>query len=276
MAGACRIELQSKVLETFILTVVLRPFMVLKTLTNYITYNTDKYYTENSKYGTVLVMHKNKLNSPVIIGYYGMPSSGKTLLSDNLSSLLGMAHVSSERLRFELFEDPRYDKTEQQIITQLMNYMTEQFIKSGVSVVYDISLSRNVDRKHLKDLARKLNAHLMLVWLQIDIDSAWARSKARDKRKPEDKYAAKLTQDQFKQAVKIMQNPTNEEFLVVSGKHLFASHKQAILRRLADKNLLNLDSLQPKIAKPELTNLVSRAQAQAGRVDMSRRDIRIM
>ena len=250
--------------------------MVLKTLTYYITYNTDKYYTENSKYGTVLVMQKNKLNSPVIIGYYGMPTSGKTLLSNNISDLLGMAHVSSERLRFELFEEPRYDKTEQQIIMQLMNYMTEQFIKNGVSVVYDISLSRNVDRKHLKDLARKLNAHLLFIWLQIDVDSAWARSKARDKRKPEDKYAAKLTQDQFKQAIKIMQNPSNEECLVISGKHLFVSHKQAILRRLADKNLLNLDSLQPKIAKPELTNLVSRAQAQAGRVDMSRRDIRIM
>lgn len=205
-----------------------------------------------------------------------MPSSGKTLLSNNLSGLLGMAQVSSERLRYELFEDPRYDKTEQQIISQLMNYMTEQYIKNGVSVVYDISLNRNVDRKHLRDLARKLNAHLMLIWLQIDIDSAWARSKARDKRKAEDKYATKLTQEQFKQTVKSMQNPTNEEFLVVSGKHLFASHKQAILRRLADKNLLNLDSLQPKIAKPELTNLVSRAQAQAGRVDMSRRDIRIM
>ena len=238
-------------------------------------YSTYKYYTENNKYGTVLVMQKNKLNSPVIITYYGMPLSGKTLLSTNISDLLGMAHVSSERLRYELFEDPRHDKTEHQIIMQLMDYMTEQFIKNGISVVYDISLSRAVDRKRVKDLARRLRAHELLLWLQIDSDTAWARSKQRDKRKAEDKYAPKLTQDQFKQYIKIMQNPTNEEYLVLSGKHLFLSHKQAILRRLADKNLLNLDSLQPKIAKPELTNLVSRAQAQAGRVDMARRNIRI-
>ena len=246
--------------------------MVLKTLTYYITYNTDKYYTKNSKYGTVLVMQKNMLNSPIIISYYGMPSSGKTTLSASICELLGMAHVSSERLRFELFEKPRYDKTEHQIVMQLMSYMTEQFIKNGVSVVYDISLSRNVDRKHVKDLTRRLHAYELLIWLQLEEDTAWLRSKNRGN----EKYAAKITQEQFKKDIKLMQNPNSEECLVLSGKHVFASHKKAILKRLTDNNLLNLESFQPKMAKPELTNLVSRAQAKAGRVDMSRRDIRIM
>jgi predicted kinase len=221
------------------------------------------------------MMQANKLKSPVVIYFYGIPGSGKSYLAHQLSDYIGAAHVSADRLRYELFDESRHDKTEHQIISQLMNYMTEEFIKKGVSVIYDMSVSRSIDRKSLRELSKKLHAKELLIWLQIDIDTAWARTKKRDKRKFEDKYACDLTAEQFKQYVRIMQNPNNEDYLVISGKHQFKTQKNTILRRLHDMNALNVEALNPHMPRPELTNLVSRAQAQAGRVDLTRRNISI-
>ncbi|MEZ6330944.1 MAG: ATP-binding protein [Candidatus Saccharimonadales bacterium] len=220
-------------------------------------------------------MSKTKLKRPVLIYLYGIPGSGKSLLSHNLSNELDMVVVSSDRLRYELFEDPRHDKTEIQIIGQLMNYMTEEFLKAGKSVIYDMSVSRFADRKELRELAKKNHAKDLMIWLQVDIETAWARSKNRDKRKAEDKYASVLSPDQFKQYVHIMQNPRNEDYVVVSGKHLFPNHKSIIVRKLLELGVAESDDAAYKVAKPELVNLVSKAQAQAGRVDYSRRNISI-
>jgi hypothetical protein len=153
--------------------------------------------------------------------------------------------------------------------------MTEQFLQAGVSVIYDISMNRIAERKQLRELAHRYKAKELMLWLQIDVDSAWQRNSNRDKRKADDKYSPALEQEVFDSYLRAMQNPNNEEYLVLSGKHLFNSHKVAVYRRLSELGVLTTDSSDAKVAKPELVNLVSRAQAQAGRVDYSRRNINI-
>ncbi|MFO0882543.1 MAG: AAA family ATPase, partial [Candidatus Saccharimonadales bacterium] len=66
-------------------------------------------------------MHKSRLSRPVVIYMYGLPGSGKTFVARQLAETLGMAHLSSERIRYELFEEPRHDKAEHQVLTNLMN-----------------------------------------------------------------------------------------------------------------------------------------------------------
>lgn len=218
-------------------------------------------------------MHKTRISQPVVIYLYGLPGSGKSFVSRQLSETLGAAHLSSDRIRFELFENPRHDKTEHQVITNMMNFMTEQFLNAGVSVIYDMSVSRIAERRALREMVRRYQAKELMVWIQIDPDTAYSRSRARDVRKPDDKYASPLDQRIFENYMRLMQNPHNENYLVISGKHLFSSQKTAILRRLSEIGVINVDSMQQKIAKPEMINLVSRAQSQAGRVDYSRRNI---
>ncbi len=218
-------------------------------------------------------MHKSRISHPVVVYLYGLPGSGKSFVSRQLSETLGMAHVSSDRIRYELFDEPRHDKTEHQLVANLMNFMTEQFLTAGVSVVYDMSVSRLADRRALRDMARRFKAKELMVWIQIDPDTAFNRSHERDRRKIDDHYASALDQSTFESYMRAMQNPQNEDYLVISGKHLFNSQKTAIIRRLSDMGVITAESLEQKIAKPEMVNLVSRAQAQAGRVDYSRRNI---
>jgi predicted kinase len=218
-------------------------------------------------------MNKNRLSHPTLIYMYGLPGSGKTFVARQLCDELGLAHISGERIRYELFENPKHDKTEYQIVTHLMDYMAEQFLNTGVSVVYDISVNRLADRRVLRDLAKRFKAKEVMLWLQIDPDTAWTRTQSRDHRKIDDKYAPILNQEHFEKYMRSMQNPQNEHYLVLSGKHLFNSQKSAIIRRLVEMGSINQESLNQVIAKPELVNLVNKAQNQAGRVDYSRRNV---
>lgn len=217
---------------------------------------------------------KLQLLRPTLFMLYGFPGAGKTYYARQLCEELQAAHVNSERIRQELFDEPRYDAQENQIVKQLMVYMTEEFLSAGLSVVFDINAQRLSNRRELRELARKNKAESVLVWLQIDADSAYMRVASRDRRKADDKYSIPLEQDNFERLISNMQNPApTEDYLVISGKHTFKTQIQSTVRRLYDLGLLQADQTSVGRAKPGLVNLVP--NPLAGRVDPSRRNISI-
>jgi predicted kinase len=219
-------------------------------------------------------MSKSVPTKPLLIMLYGFPGSGKSHFARSLTEHLQCAHVQGDRVRFELFEEPRFDKQENAIITHLMNYMTEEFLSAGVSVIYDVNAMRLSQRLALRELARKKKAQPLLIWFQIDHDSAYARLLKRDRRKVEDKYSIDYTPESFKRLAAYMQNPTaTEDYLVVSGKHTYLSQKSALFRKLMEQGVLLSASAQAGVIKPGLVNLVP--NQAGGRVDMGRRNIRI-
>jgi hypothetical protein len=70
-----------------------------------------------------------------------------------------------------------------------------------------------------------------------------------------------------------MQNPQGEDYVVISGKHNFATQKSVIVNKLYQTGLIGSDVVQQHIAKPGLINLVP--NPSAGRVDLTRRNISI-
>lgn len=217
---------------------------------------------------------KLQLLKPTLFMMYGFPGSGKTYYARQLCEELQAAHVNSERIRQELFDDPRYDAQENQIVKQLMTYMAEEFLNAGLSVVFDANAMRLSSRRELRELARKNKAESILVWFQIDADSSYMRSVNRDRRKFDDKYAIPLNQEMFERMTGSMQNPTpTEDYLVISGKHTFQTQYQTTIRRLYDLGLLQANQSSIGKAKPGLVNLIP--NPLAGRVDPSRRNISI-
>lgn len=218
-------------------------------------------------------MAKIILNKPVLICLYGFPASGKSFVARNLAEHIQMAQVSADRIRSELFANPRYDKQENAIVSHLMGYMIEEFLGAGLSVVYDGNALRSMQRRRLRELAAKHRAAYLLVWLQIDAESAFARTQRRDRRTNDDKFAEPQTRQSFNQQLTTMQNPKNEQYLVISGKHAFVTQKSAIVNRLYQIGLIPSETVQSNITKPGLINLVP--NRYAGQVDMSRRNITI-
>ncbi len=216
---------------------------------------------------------KVSLQKPLLVSMYGFPGAGKSFTGRQLADELSMAYVSADRIRAELFEQPRFDKQENSIISHLMNYMCEEFIHAGVSVVFDTNAARINQRFHLRELARKAKAEYLLIWLQIDPDSAFNRTQKRDRRTLDDKYAYPHDAESFQQVLNSMQNPRDEEYLVVSAKHTFATQKGTVMNRLYQLGIVSSQQVQERVAKPGLVNLIP--NMQSGRVDLDRRNISI-
>lgn len=217
-------------------------------------------------------MAKLTPNKPFLLLLYGFPGSGKTYFSRQFGEHVQVAHVQADRIRHELFEKPRYDKQENLVVTQILDYMVEEFLNAGVSVVYDTNAFRFVQRRELRDLARKAGAEPLLLWQQIDADSSYVRSTKRDRRKSDDRYALQPSPELFAKIAGAMQNPTAEEAAIVtSGKHVFPNQLNAVLRTMYQKGIITPNHSSEAVAKPGLVNLVP--SPSAGRADMNRRNV---
>lgn len=212
------------------------------------------------------------LTKPTLFLLYGFPGAGKTYFARQLCESLHAVHVQGDRIRSELFEKPRYDKQENDVVNHLMEYMAEEFLGAGVSVVYDANAMRLGQRRLLRDLARKAKAQPILIWIQIDPESAFLRVSKRDRRKTDDRYATPFDRTAFDRFAGSMQNPQNEEdYIVISGKHTFNTQRVAVMKRLYEESLADSRAATTRVVKPGLVNLVP--SPLAGRVDISRRNI---
>ncbi len=203
---------------------------------------------------------------------YGFPGSGKTFFSRQLSDDLNAAYLQDDRIRYELFENPRYDNQENEIIGHIMEYMAQEFLRAGISVIYDMNAARFKQRRYLRDLARQVKAESALIWIQIDLEGAFLRCVKRDRRRADDKYSRSLDRTSFEALSAQMQNPTAaEDFIVISGKHAYRTQRGSVVKRLFDMGLIVPSVANNKVVKPGLVNLIP--NPLAGRVDNSRRNI---
>jgi predicted kinase len=220
-------------------------------------------------------MHKQLLTKPVLIILYGFPGSGKTFFSRQFSEEINAANINGDLLRFEFFENPSYTRDEDDVVNHLSLFMVGQFLQTGVSVVYDANSMRQSQRRILKDIANRAKAETLIVWPQIYMESAFMRVVKRDRRKADDKYNRQLDRTSFEQVISGMQNPSvHEDYVVISGKHNFITHKNAVFKKLYEKGLVNTDTAESKMVKPELVNRIPN-NLLGGRVDAARRNISI-
>jgi predicted kinase len=219
-------------------------------------------------------MTKFILNKPALFMLYGFPGSGKTYFARQFAENIGAVHLQSDRVRYELFEDPRYDEQENQIVSHLMQYMSEEFLRAGLSVIYDGDVTKASTRRDVREVAFDTKSYSLLVWPQIDIESAFARVAKRDRRKSDDKYAHNLDRRTYEAAISKMQNPSAaEDYVVISGKHNYQTQQNAVIKKLFDAGIISAQNAQAGLVKPGLVNLVP--NALSGRVDNSRRNISI-
>jgi predicted kinase len=213
-------------------------------------------------------------SKPFLLLLYGFPGAGKTYFARQLAENVQAAHLQADRIRQELFEEPRHDKRENEIVRQLMDYMAEEFLAAGVSVIYDDNVHRAAERHQLRNLAHRMHAQPLLIWFQMDVETAFSRNQQRDRRRADDKYAASWDRTTFEDVIGQMQNPgPAEDYVVVSGKHLFSTQQSTAVSKMRKLGILSTDDASSRVIKPGMVNLVP--NLHQGRVDLSRRNIAI-
>ncbi len=212
-------------------------------------------------------------NKPCIIFLYGFPGAGKTAFARQLAEEMKFAHLQQDRLSHELYGET--NSATDKAGRNALNYMTREFLRAGVSVIYDTDVHRLGERRALRDLARQAKATPVMIWIQIDQETAFNRTRKRDRRKSDDHYAREYTQDDYLSVIKRMQNPqVTEDYVVVSGKHTFQTQRSALFKKFYELGILTPTQLSKNIAKPGLVNLVPQSNL-GGRVDITRRNISI-
>lgn len=207
---------------------------------------------------------RKRLSKPVLLLTYGYPGSGKTTFSRQFAHDYGLLHAGSDRIRYELFDDPLFNAAEEQVIIAIMNYMTEQAFHAGTSVIYDRGVGVKKQRDSLFESARKSGFVALVVWFQTDKETALYRAMNRDRRRAEDRYSFPISAEQFEAVASRMTRLSGKEpFVVASGKHAYRSQAQAVLNRLSKLGV-----------HVESENAAELRKQQAGRVDPSLRQLR--
>lgn len=196
-------------------------------------------------------------SKPFLLLLYGFPGSGKTYFARQFSESIQVAHLEQDRIRHELFEQPRYTKQENAALNRITEYMVNEFLKAGISVVLDMNVMRISQRRAYREIARVNKATTLTVWFQVDADTSFMRNQKRDRRKHDDRFAVGYDVEQFKQIAAYMQHPEpTEDFVVVSGKHSFAGQLSSVIKKLSDMQTIKASAAAHQMVRPELVNLV--------------------
>ena len=196
-------------------------------------------------------------STPVLILLYGFPGAGKTYFARQFCDAVQAAHLEQDRIRYELFQQPKYTKQENYALSRIMEYMAGEFLTAGISVVMDMNAMRISQRRTLREMSRRAKAATLVVWFQVDPDTAFLRNQKRDRRTADDRYAVGYDVEAFKQLAAYMQHPEpTEDFVVVSGKHTYANQMSNVAKKLAEMHVIKASAAAHRMIRPELVNLV--------------------
>lgn len=215
----------------------------------------------------------NSLNRPFLLLMLGYPGSGKTFFSRQYADEKKLPLISTDRLRFELEDNPSFSKDEDKRVAAVSDYMIEQYLKFDMSVIVDGLNSTRARRHNLREMARKYNANPVIIWVQTDPDTCFNRAQSRDRRQTDDKYTRSIDGETFDKDASAVKAPEHEEYIVISGKHVYANQRNAIDRKLVN---FAVDSAKSKVERASsLGRSDGKKVSLGGRVDLGRRRHRL-
>jgi predicted kinase len=169
------------------------------------------------------------LSKPHLIIMVGIPGSGKSFFAEHFADTFKAPFVNFHHFRKELFNFPTFDKDEEEIIGRVANYMLDEVLKTGRTVVYEGQTDLRANRSLIAKIARDADYEPLFVWVQTEPITAKKRSTKPNMDKPA------LSDEQFNIKLKRFSIPhQNEKAIVISGKHPYASQLKIVLKHLIE------------------------------------------
>ena len=172
-------------------------------------------------------------SKPLVLLMVGIPGAGKSHFARQFADIFHTPLVSYDKIHYMLFSEPEFSKEEELLVASIMNSQIRELLKTQKTFIIDGAVNSRAARMEVERIAKKHDYGTLTIWVQLDDDSAQYRATSRNKKRPGDKYNAKMTDEQFQKHSKRINPPAlKEENVVVSGKHTFASQAKAVLKKI--------------------------------------------
>ena len=155
----------------------------------------------------------------------GLPGAGKSFFAEHFSRTFSAPLISWDSIRGELFNEPTYSKDEELIVKRVADHMLGELIKTGATVLYEGDVLTQVSRKNIEKQIRSAGYEPLFVWVQTD--AATTKSRAMKQQMPVAAYETS--------AKKFTPLKEADNYIVISGKHTYASQLKIVLRRLSEE-----------------------------------------
>jgi predicted kinase len=160
---------------------------------------------------------------PTLYLMLGYPGAGKTTTAEIIHQLTGAVHMSSDKLRLELFSPPSFSQTEHDALYKALDQRTEALLQEGKSVIYDANLNRYQHRKDKYDICIHTSANPVLVWVQTPKDIAKHRATETNRLHlvPRDETLSQM----FDRIAGLIEKPVaDESYIAIDGTNVTAEY----------------------------------------------------
>jgi predicted kinase len=170
----------------------------------------------------------------------GVPGSGKSFFAEHFSETFSAPLVSWGNIRNELFNEPTFSRDEELIIARVADHLLDQLMKTKATVLYEGDMITQSARQTLAKKIRHAGYEPLFVWVQTD--DATSKMRATKKGVSADIHASAIK--------RFTPLKETDPFVVISGKHTYASQLKIVLRRLSGERVAIAG--QPAARTPKL------------------------
>lgn len=153
----------------------------------------------------------------------GYPGAGKTTTAQVIHELTGAEHLSSDKLRLELFPQPSFSPEEHDALYKTLDERTEALLSQEKDVIYDANLNRYEHRKDKYTICQRTGARPELIWVQTPKEIA--RQRATDPARQQLVPLGETLPQMFDRIAGIIEEPiADEPYIIVDGTKVTAEY----------------------------------------------------
>jgi predicted kinase len=131
-------------------------------------------------------LHWGQVAHPLLVMLVGPPGTGKSRLARRLGAALDAQVVESDRVRKQLFAEPRYTSGEHAAVYGWCHTVLRSALVVGRRVIFDATNLEERVRLKVYDIAQECNARLTILWTTSPPAVVQERMLRRQQRHDED------------------------------------------------------------------------------------------